>query len=1622
MASESASIRVVVRLRPHFSGPSWDVNYAVSEGKNIEVRIARRPELFTLDHALDPSVGQEEAFKIIAKPTIDEVLKGYNGTIFAYGQSGSGKTYTVFGPEGGTKIMEDMGLIPRTAAIIFASLDSKKNKVAGVKMSIFEIYMEKLRDLLVPLSNRNPPKLRVAMGKTTRIVGLEEKPVQSVKAVQRLIKQASKRRRTDSQNLNATSSRSHCVTTFIVEQECKDGTKLKGMLNIADLAGSENAAKAGTSGKRLKEGASINKSLTALSKVIKSLSGGSVEYHDVIIKGVLNSELLPEKSLDAFKYKCLARWTPRKIVVSDQGIRVYLKKPISSTDLLKMGKGTLQKCALTELRVEQDEVDNIQIIGGTKKRKFISYRDSVLTAVLKDSLGGNTKTTLLCNIAPEEAHISESVATLKFARRAKTIKTVVKKNLNIPADILQAQMQKKMKEMEKSMLSEGGSSSTLVKKLRDRLNELENENGVLTNKEQTASNALVEQKREQIRLKNEMTDYKEEIALLKKSVSELEGIIAERDETIVSRDNRIAALNKWKAVSNTCKGTFSKPNLFAEISSQLTLSRMGTDNSDHSDLAHAAEKMCNMESQIRKMENLNVAEQNLQKQEHDEIQNINIAMKETLEKVKAQLSDTEKQNEELKRQLLELKEKLLEATDLEEELEGFDEESNVEIDAAAAYLDIFVDQISAEPKATARAPNLSSLAEGEISFSGRQTTSVSLGSSPMKKASFLRSTTLPSVLKNDKIDTDSELSAVIDLQTYDDFDVGYSRSSKSFSADDGDIVFLGAGKGDCNAADLSKLQKKNRMLELRLMHQEDRFSEEAALKEQAEERIKQIETEIKSFQSESKVSRLEVTSAKKEISRLKSNLKELKDGNDELEKSVAALEDEKEKLLADSRQREATRRVDKMKTKRLRVQHKEMMTRLKLVMDKLKEREEKVQVQRGKMHMMQDQIDKLGKKVEDKDMEISRLTVEGAEKEKEFKMQSFRSTALSEKQGTEKRIYFLRLHVQRRRAKKLEIQNVKLQCQVETLSSSKKKSSNLLKDSIATLEKLRKERKELESKNTELVNDINQADEHLMKIVEDNQKLMIKAQQFDQMKLAMGVPVDGTTKKCSAIPDNHPSDETKLENVECQEAAMGSNNTAPKSDASLTSRLSQEKAEPFQGPGEPFNLSIKKITGTIISIQCTNKWNVQAIVDEIAKTEMCSSESVILIYRGKRMAASRSLSTFPDIGKSDSIIRLILKYRPDVGTESGGIHAKTETPSAPPLPGVHSPQMPLFNPEGYYGISAPLSQPLLDSIENEIDIEQLQNNIKKRGEKAEVTTKAVGVIKLLEMLEDAQKEVKNLMKKLRSLEEELKLQEIKRKEDFEKYESEYRTKEKHISELKIEINAKKKVIEEVKSQAERQQERLKEEHLRTLDIALTKANNQRRAICQEINQSLEESNKRNEREKQDLEAAFNRSKQDLEAAFNRSLKNMKKEFQEVQIKTLRSERADMARARDKMARESEKIRQERIDEREKIRKERKEEREKIGQERKELKQLKVKTENIKKGLLEKIRCLEKPSDLGEIIWTRGEKQVLSYLEKSIGAKSAFRTAAIVFVEPDADMKVTCTYDPETSHEYKLQRS
>merc|ERR550534_1007115 len=97
------------------------------------------------------------------------------------------------------------------------------------------------------------------------------------------------------------------------------------------------------------------------------------------------------------------------------------------------------------------------------------------------------------------------------------------------------------------------------------------------------------------------------------------------------------------------------------------------------------------------------------------------------------------------------------------------------------------------------------------------TTSVSLGSSPMKKASFLRSTTLPSVLKEDKIDTDSEISAVIDLQTYDDFDVGYSRSTKSYSSDDGDIVFLGPGKDGSKSADLSKLEKKNRMLELRLM-------------------------------------------------------------------------------------------------------------------------------------------------------------------------------------------------------------------------------------------------------------------------------------------------------------------------------------------------------------------------------------------------------------------------------------------------------------------------------------------------------------------------------------------------------------------------------------------------------------------------------------------------------------------------------------------------------------------------------------------------------------------------------------------------------------------------------------
>lgn len=272
----------------------------------------------------------------MAKNAIQWVCQGYNATIFAYGATSSGKSFTMFGSEDGKT---DKGIIPRSCEALFQSINNSEEVVeANMKCSFLEIYREQIRDLLDVNKADSGLRMRQDASKGIYVQGLIEKYVYSSQDILTTIKEGTLQRTIASTALNSVSSRSHAVLTLTLTQKMSDGTETISKLNLIDLAGSENVGRSEAQGVTLTEAQTINKSLSCLGNVI---------------------------------------------------------------------------CALTE-----------------KGREHIPYRDSKLTYLLQDSLGGNAKTILIATASPSSLCYSETMSTLKFAKRAKEIKNLPKINKN----------------------------------------------------------------------------------------------------------------------------------------------------------------------------------------------------------------------------------------------------------------------------------------------------------------------------------------------------------------------------------------------------------------------------------------------------------------------------------------------------------------------------------------------------------------------------------------------------------------------------------------------------------------------------------------------------------------------------------------------------------------------------------------------------------------------------------------------------------------------------------------------------------------------------------------------------------------------------------------------------------------------------------------------------------------------------------------------------------------------------------------------------------------------------------------------------------------------------------------
>ncbi|XP_043555674.1 kinesin-like protein KIF14 isoform X1 [Chiloscyllium plagiosum] len=405
-----SAVTVAVRVRP-FSEREKNENSQQVIFMQGQDTIVQHPETnrtysFTYDFSfwsfdgLHPEFSSQEAvYMNIGLPLLEKAFEGYNTCLFAYGQTGSGKSYTMMG-------FSDEGIIPRFCEQLFTEVAKTELQqvIYHIEMSYFEVYNEKIHDLLVGGNAKMQAKqsLRVREHPVFGpfVADLSLNVVTSYADVQGWLELGNKQRATAATGMNEKSSRSHSVFTLIMTQTKTEFVEeeehehcVTSKINLVDLAGSERCFTAQTSGDRLKEGVSINKSLFTLGKVISALS----EYFQA------------------------------------------------------------------------------------KKKVFIPYRESVLTWLLKDSLGGNSKTAMIATISPSASNVEETLSTLRYAKQARQIINVAKVNEDSNAKLIR-DLKLEIEKLKAAQMSSQGiqserykASQKEIKALKLKLNQQEKE-------------------------------------------------------------------------------------------------------------------------------------------------------------------------------------------------------------------------------------------------------------------------------------------------------------------------------------------------------------------------------------------------------------------------------------------------------------------------------------------------------------------------------------------------------------------------------------------------------------------------------------------------------------------------------------------------------------------------------------------------------------------------------------------------------------------------------------------------------------------------------------------------------------------------------------------------------------------------------------------------------------------------------------------------------------------------------------------------------------------------------------------------------------------------------------------
>ncbi|XP_051510408.1 kinesin-like protein KIF3C [Myxocyprinus asiaticus] len=446
------TVKVVVRCRPlnrkeESSGYDDIVEMDVKLGqvtlRNPKAGPGELLKTFTFDAVYDACSKQSDLYDETVRPLIDSVLRGFNGTIFAYGQTGTGKTYTM---QGQWLDAERRGIIPNSFEHIFTHISRSQNQQYLVRASYLEIYQEEIRDLLTK-DHSKKLELKESADSGVYIKDLSSFVTKNVKEIEHVMNVGNQTRSVGFTNMNEHSSRSHAI--FIITVECSqlgpDGQNhiRVGKLNLVDLAGSERQTKTGVQGERLKEATKINLSLSALGNVISALVDG--------------------------------------------------------------------------------------------RSSHVPYRDSKLTRLLQDSLGGNAKTIMVATLGPASYNYEETLTTLRYANRAKNIKNKPRVNED-PKDALLREFQEEIARL-KAQLDKRGILTRRKRRSR-RLRKI-GEGG----EEEVEEDEEVEDEDEEESLEKEGQEYmkeqQEKLEREKEAIKDDHSLVAEEKQRLLEEKERM---------------------------------------------------------------------------------------------------------------------------------------------------------------------------------------------------------------------------------------------------------------------------------------------------------------------------------------------------------------------------------------------------------------------------------------------------------------------------------------------------------------------------------------------------------------------------------------------------------------------------------------------------------------------------------------------------------------------------------------------------------------------------------------------------------------------------------------------------------------------------------------------------------------------------------------------------------------------------------------------------------------------------------------------------------------------------------------------------------------------------